>query len=112
LSPAGLLATSATRSSNMNKAKAVKRDWIEIYYCLDLIKLRGKLYPLFGEFQIYFEPTGLPYQYKIDSTEQSPFLHDPLFPVTRTLALSRSTISSASWRPPFHHTYYEIELRR
>ncbi|KAJ6114137.1 hypothetical protein N7512_007582 [Penicillium capsulatum] len=43
---------------------------------------------LFGEFQIYFERTRTPHQYRIDSTEQSPFLRDPLFPVTRTLTLS------------------------
>jgi hypothetical protein len=43
---------------------------------------------LFGEFQIYFEPSGILYQYKINSTERSPFLRDPLFPVTRTLTLS------------------------
>ncbi|KAJ5950264.1 uncharacterized protein N7479_008677 [Penicillium vulpinum] len=42
----------------------------------------------FGEFQIFFEPTGIPHQYRIDSTEQVPFLRDPLFPVTRTLTLS------------------------
>jgi hypothetical protein len=43
---------------------------------------------LFGEFQIYFQRTGIPHQYRIDSTEQSPFLRDPLFPVTRSLTLS------------------------
>lgn len=43
---------------------------------------------LFGEFQIYTERTGMPYQYRIDSTEQSPFLRDPIFPVSRTLSLS------------------------
>ncbi|CAI7627392.1 unnamed protein product [Penicillium glandicola] len=43
---------------------------------------------LFGEFRIYFELTGIPYQYRIDSTEQGLFLRDPLFPVTRTLPLS------------------------
>ncbi|KAJ5742628.1 uncharacterized protein N7511_011360, partial [Penicillium nucicola] len=43
---------------------------------------------LFGEFQIYFQSTGIPHQYRIDSTEQSPFLRDPLFPVTRDLTLS------------------------
>lgn len=43
---------------------------------------------LFGEFQIYFEPTGIRHQYWIDSTEQSPFLRDPLFPVTRSLTVS------------------------
>ncbi|KAL2382611.1 hypothetical protein RJ035_006036 [Blastomyces gilchristii] len=42
----------------------------------------------FGEFQIYFEPTSKPYEYRINSMEQSPFLRDPLFPVTRTLTLS------------------------
>ncbi|KAJ5201644.1 uncharacterized protein N7498_006307 [Penicillium cinerascens] len=43
---------------------------------------------LFGEFQIYFERTGTPHQYRIDSTEHSLFLRDPLFPVTRSLTLS------------------------
>ncbi|CAG8139265.1 unnamed protein product [Penicillium olsonii] len=43
---------------------------------------------LFGEFQVYFERTGTPHQYKIDSIESSPFLRDPLFPVTRSLTLS------------------------
>ncbi|RAO74321.1 uncharacterized protein BHQ10_010333 [Talaromyces amestolkiae] len=43
---------------------------------------------LFGEFQIYFEPTGMPHEYRIDSTERSPFLRDPIFPITRTLSLS------------------------
>ncbi|KAJ5971713.1 uncharacterized protein N7479_001631 [Penicillium vulpinum] len=43
---------------------------------------------LFGEFKIYFEPTGTRHQYRIDSTERSPFLRDPLFPVTRSLTLS------------------------
>lgn len=43
---------------------------------------------LFGEFQMFFEPTGIPYQYRIDSTPKVSFLRDPLFPVTRTLTLS------------------------
>ncbi|KAF3027049.1 hypothetical protein E8E15_007699 [Penicillium rubens] len=43
---------------------------------------------LFGEFKIYFKPTGIRHQYRIDSTESSPFLRDPLFPVTRSLTLS------------------------
>ncbi|KAJ5853193.1 hypothetical protein N7534_005736 [Penicillium rubens] len=43
---------------------------------------------LFGEFKIYFERTGTRHQYRIDSTERSPFLRDPLFPVTRSLTLS------------------------
>lgn len=42
----------------------------------------------FGQFQIYFEPTGVPHQYTIDSLERSPLLRDSLFPVTRTLTLS------------------------
>lgn len=42
---------------------------------------------LFGEFKIYFEPTGGAYEYRIHSTE-SGFLSDPFFPVTRTLTLS------------------------
>ncbi|KGO73856.1 hypothetical protein PITC_035720 [Penicillium italicum] len=43
---------------------------------------------LFGEFKIYFERTSTRHQYRIDSTERSPFLRDPLFPVTRSLTLS------------------------
>lgn len=43
---------------------------------------------LFSIFKIFFEPTGNPYQYKINSTEQRSFLRDPLFPVIRTLTLS------------------------
>ncbi|QSS50023.1 hypothetical protein I7I53_10569 [Histoplasma capsulatum var. duboisii H88] len=41
----------------------------------------------FGEFQIYFEPTGRAYEYRIHSAEGG-FLRDPFFPVTRTLMLS------------------------
>lgn len=42
---------------------------------------------LFGEFQLFFEPTGQPLEYKIDSLESS-FLRDPIFPITRKLTLS------------------------
>lgn len=42
---------------------------------------------LFGEFQIYFERTGIRHRYWMNSTEQSPFLRDPLFPVMRSLTL-------------------------
>jgi hypothetical protein len=42
---------------------------------------------LFGEFQLYFEPMGSPYEYKIDLIE-SGFLCDLFFPITRTLTLS------------------------
>ncbi|OJD26817.1 hypothetical protein ACJ73_01784 [Blastomyces percursus] len=53
---------------------------------------------LFGEFQIYFEPTGRTYEYTIHSVE-SGFLSDPFFPVTRTLTLSPNhTIDPPSHR--------------
>ncbi|EFW15964.1 conserved hypothetical protein [Coccidioides posadasii str. Silveira] len=42
---------------------------------------------LFGEFQMYFEPTGRAYEYTIHSVE-SGLLSNPFFPVTRTLTLS------------------------
>jgi hypothetical protein len=42
---------------------------------------------LFGEFQIYFEPTGRPHEYRIFSVE-SGVLSDPYFPVTRVLSRS------------------------
>ncbi|KAE8384180.1 hypothetical protein BDV23DRAFT_189479 [Aspergillus alliaceus] len=42
---------------------------------------------LFGEFQIYFESTDRPHEYKIYSVE-SGFLSDPFFPVTRALTRS------------------------
>ncbi|EAW13473.1 HNH endonuclease signature motif containing protein [Aspergillus clavatus NRRL 1] len=54
---------------------------------LNALTLTLECHRLFGEFQIYFEPTGKPYEYSIDSTE-SGFLRDPFFPVTRTLMLS------------------------
>jgi hypothetical protein len=54
---------------------------------LNALTLTLECHRLFGEFQIYFEPTGKPYEYRIDSTE-SGFLRDPFFPVTRTLMLS------------------------
>lgn len=52
------------------------------------LTLTLEFHRLFGEFQIYFERTGIPHQYRIDSTVQRPFLRDPLLPVTRTLTLS------------------------
>ncbi|PYH39685.1 HNH endonuclease signature motif containing protein [Aspergillus neoniger CBS 115656] len=51
------------------------------------LTLTNHYHRLFVEFQIYFEPTGRPHEYKIDSSETS-FLRDPLFPVTRTPSLS------------------------
>ena len=45
---------------------------------------------LFGEFKIYFEHTGIRQQYRIDSTERSHFLRDPLFPVSLTLSPHRT----------------------
>lgn len=51
------------------------------------LTLTHHYHQLFGEFDIYFEPTERPHEYKIDSSETS-FLRDPLFPVTRTLSLS------------------------
>ncbi|KAI3050159.1 hypothetical protein CBS147353_11647 [Aspergillus niger] len=55
---------------------------------VNALTLTLEYHRLFGEFQIYFEPTGRPHEYKIESLEDSPFLRDPLFPVTRTLSLS------------------------
>ncbi|GFF55641.1 hypothetical protein IFM58399_10123 [Aspergillus lentulus] len=53
---------------------------------------------LFGEFQIYFEPTGRPHEYRIHSAE-SGVLSDPYFPVTRTLTRSpNDTINMPSPR--------------
>ncbi|OAX82145.1 hypothetical protein ACJ72_03501 [Emergomyces africanus] len=53
---------------------------------------------LFGEFQIYFEPTGRAHEYRIHSAEGG-FLSDPFFPVTRTLMLSpNNTIDPPSPR--------------
>ncbi|OJD27727.1 hypothetical protein ACJ73_00874 [Blastomyces percursus] len=55
---------------------------------LNALTLTHDHHRAFSEFQMYFEPTGSPYQYRIDSMEQSPFLRDPLFPITGTLTLS------------------------
>jgi len=56
---------------------------------MDALTLTLDYHRLFGEFQIYFEPSGILYQSKIN----------PLFPVTRTLTLSPNrTIDSPSPR--------------
>ncbi|KAH1348823.1 hypothetical protein KXW65_003965, partial [Aspergillus fumigatus] len=54
------------------------------------LTLTHNYHRLFGEFEIYFEQKGPSTErtYVIDSTEQRPFLRDPLFPVTRELHLS------------------------
>ncbi|OJD13375.1 hypothetical protein AJ78_06164 [Emergomyces pasteurianus Ep9510] len=66
---------------------------------LNALTLTHDHHRAFGEFQIYFEPASTQYQYRIDSMEQSPFLRDPLFPVTRTLSLTPSrTIDPPSAR--------------
>ncbi|OJJ44546.1 hypothetical protein ASPZODRAFT_690298 [Penicilliopsis zonata CBS 506.65] len=63
-------------------------DGPDIVSPLNALTLTLDYHRLFGEFQILFTPTGKPYEYRIDSTELSPFLRDPLFPITRTLTLS------------------------
>ncbi|KAF4764967.1 hypothetical protein HAV15_003270 [Penicillium sp. str.  len=55
---------------------------------MNALTLTLNYHRLFGEFKIYFEPTGTRHKYRIDSTERSPFLRNPLFPVTRSLTLS------------------------
>jgi HNH endonuclease len=55
---------------------------------LNALTLTHDYHRLFGEFELYFEPTPVAHQYKIDSTETMPFLRDPLFPIIRTLYLS------------------------
>ncbi|OJD14934.1 hypothetical protein ACJ73_09027 [Blastomyces percursus] len=66
---------------------------------LNALTLTHDHHRAFGEFRIYFEPTSTQDQYKIDSMEQSPFIRDPLFPVTRTLTLSPNrTIDPPSTR--------------
>ncbi|EER37830.1 conserved hypothetical protein [Histoplasma capsulatum H143] len=55
---------------------------------LNALTLTHDHHQSFREFQIYFEPTSRPYEYRIDSMEKSPSLRDPLFPVTRTLTPS------------------------
>ncbi|KAJ6118432.1 hypothetical protein N7471_013899 [Penicillium samsonianum] len=55
---------------------------------MNALTLTLNYHRLFGEFKIYFEPTGTRHKYRIDSTERSPFLRNPSFPVTRSLTLS------------------------
>ncbi|KLJ05386.1 hypothetical protein EMPG_11133 [Blastomyces silverae] len=52
------------------------------------LTLTQKYHRLFGEFEIYFEPTDEKYKYKISTTEERPFLRDSLFPVVRQFYLS------------------------
>ncbi|KAG5295524.1 hypothetical protein I7I50_08297 [Histoplasma capsulatum G186AR] len=52
------------------------------------LTLTQKYHRLFGEFEIYFEPTENKHEYKLNTTEERPFLRDPLFPVVRQLYLS------------------------
>lgn len=40
---------------------------------------------LFNEFQICFEATGMPHQYRIDLLKEPHLPRNPIFPVTRTL---------------------------
>lgn len=68
---------------------------------------------LFGELQNYFERTGTRHQYRIDSTERSPFLRSPLFPVTRSLTLSpHRTINSPSPRLLAVHRAVALIMKR
>ncbi|CAI7584312.1 unnamed protein product [Penicillium palitans] len=55
---------------------------------MNALTLTFHYHRLFGEFEIFFEPTGIPYQYRIDSTMEISFLRNSLFPVIRTLTLS------------------------
>lgn len=55
---------------------------------LNALTLTYSYHRFFGTFQICFESTGNPHQYRIDSLEQVQMLRDPLFPITRTLTLS------------------------
>ncbi|KAI2787034.1 hypothetical protein POX_f07389 [Penicillium oxalicum] len=83
--------------SKKNALRILDMFDLGIIYLIDGPKIDSRInaltltldyYRLFGEFQIYFERTGTRHQYRIDSTERSPFLLDPLFPVTRLLTLS------------------------
>jgi hypothetical protein len=66
---------------------------------MNALTLTHEYHQLFGAFKIYFEHTGNPYEYKIQSTEPKSFLSDPLLPVTRTLTLSPNrTIEPPSQR--------------
>ncbi len=68
-------------------------DGPKIDSLINALTLTLDYHRLFGEFQIYFEPTGTRHQYRIDSTERGPFLRELLFPVTRSLTLSPQSSS-------------------
>lgn len=55
---------------------------------MNALTLTLEYHQLFGAFEIYFEHTGNPHEYKIQSTEPDSFLSNPLLPITRTLTLS------------------------
>jgi len=53
------------------------------------ITLAAHFHQLFGDFDIYFEPTTeTPHTYKILSAERHSFMSDFIFPVTRTFHLT------------------------
>jgi hypothetical protein len=63
------------------------------------LTLTHDLHQLFGNFEIFFEPTAQPlHTYRIDSTE-SGIMRNPMFPLSRTLYLtSTRTIDPPSPR--------------
>lgn len=66
---------------------------------MNALTLTHEYHQLFGVFKIYFEHTGNPYQYEIESTKQKSFLSNPLLPVVRTLTFSpKHTIDPPSQR--------------
>ncbi|KMU89561.1 hypothetical protein CIHG_07368 [Coccidioides immitis H538.4] len=75
---------------------------------LNALTLMLDNHQLFGKFQIYFEPTGRAYEYRIHSTEGS-FLSNAFFPVTHTLSLSLNHMIDLP-SPQFLSIHHAISL--
>jgi hypothetical protein len=87
------------RSTSLTGCRPCPRT-LNIDRPFNAVTLTMKFHRLFGNFEMYFEPTTqTPHTYKIDTIRTVNILRDSIFPVTRTLYLTLSrTIDSPSPR--------------
>ncbi|KAI9042192.1 HNH endonuclease signature motif containing protein [Aspergillus affinis] len=83
-------------------------DGAKIHSPSNALTLAHKYHRLFGDFQICFEPTGIPNQYTIESIQQFACLRDSLFPVTRTLTFSPTIDAPSPRLLAIHHIIAQI----
>ncbi|KAH8434238.1 uncharacterized protein LDX57_011876 [Aspergillus melleus] len=83
-------------------------DGAKIHSPSNALTLAHRYHRLFGDFQICFEPTGIPNQYTIETTQRFACLRDSLFPVTRTLTLSPTIDAPSPRLLGIHHAIAQI----